>query len=520
MLALLLAAAAWSGDAPPPTPVGVDVSWRARTARLGFDVPEGFHVAPDAPLEAALSVSGVPYAVQTEGLSARAGLAVPIPITRPVLIEGSVVVSVCDDAGSSCRVVQRTVQGVLDTPKGAGLVLDEAEASSPEAHHGVDFSTALAGAGDGLVLIDFGAVWCPPCNLLAAEVLHDPADAALLDGIQLVEVDVDDHASWSLKSRYVVGGYPTLVAVDSSGAEVARLVGYPGEEAVHTWLADLPTVTPLSTPPDPSTLTPEEAGDWALRFVEGQRGELAGPYFSRASQAPEHVLSARLATYLLRPSPKLALELADGGVPLTTWGWAALSYVEKHPDLAERIRIDARAALADASSVEAADLFYMLAKVAPPDDAPDLFRASAVALSAGLSGDLALDRGHLGMLSRMWEYAGDIDQAAAVLAPALERWPTDMTFHEDRAALALRTGDVDTAITHGALAVEHGLGDNRLRALELYARALHEGGRTDEAVTLVRQTLDQTPVPEDGIQVRTPRYLKALRELPFLSEAR
>lgn len=513
MLALLLAGAL-AADAPPD--LEATASWRARTARLGFDVPEGFHVAPDAPLHAVLDVSGVPWEVETEGIAAAAGLAVPIPITRPVTVSGAVTLSVCDDAGSTCSVVERTVQGVLDLPRGERLLLDPAPTLDAHANTPLAFEEALDTAGDGLVLIDFGAVWCPPCNLLAAEVLHDPDDAALLEGIQLVEVDVDEHSSWSLKSRYAVGGYPTLVVVDRSGAEVARMVGYPGEEAVHDWLAELPAVQPLSDPPDPSTLTPDEAGDWALRFVEGQRGELAGPYFARASQADTHVLSARLATYLLLPAPKLAIELADGGVPVMRWGFAALAFVERHPELADRIRTDARSALSTASPPEAADLYYLLAKVAPEGQAADLYRAGATTLAAGLSGELEVDRGHIGFLSTLWERAGDLDQAVAVLEPALARWPKDMTFHEDRAGLALRAGDIDSAVEHGALAVQYGHGDNRLRALEAYATALHEAGRTDEAIALVEKTLAETPPPAEGVDVRTPRYLNALKALPFL----
>jgi tetratricopeptide (TPR) repeat protein len=251
--------------------------------------------------------------------------------------------------------------------------------------------------------------------------------------------------------------------------------------------------------------------------VEGQQGERAGPYFSRASKGEEPVLSARLATYLLRPAPKLALELADGGVPVSQWGWAALSFVERKPELADRIREDARAALPQASPAEAADLYYLLARVADAAEAPDLFRAAATTLSAGLTGDLDRDRGHLGFLSRLWEEAGAVEQAVLVLEPALKRWPEDMTFHEDRAELALRTGDPGTAVAEGALAVQYGHGDNRLRALKTYAEALHQVGRTEEAVALVRQTLAETLPPAEGVQVRTPRYLDALRSLPFLT---
>ena len=306
-------------------------------------------------------------------------------------------------------------------------------------------------------------------------------------------MDVDNHSSWAIKDRYAVGGYPTLVAVDASGAEIARLVGYPGEAATKDWLDGLDTTVPLSSPPDPETLTPEEAGAWARRFVEGQRSELAAPYLVRAASGESVVLDAQVASYMLEPSAALAHTLADAGVPVTTWGWSALGFVEEEPELAERIQRAARSAIASSPPRDAGDLFYMLAKVSPEAVRPDLYRSAAVAVAASMSGDLERDRGHIGWLSRLWEYAGDTDRAAAALAPALERWPRDMTFHEDRAALAFRTGDFDTAIREGALAFEYGLGDNRLRVLETYAKALRGGPY--EARSLVKQTLRTSSHP-------------------------
>ena len=517
MLALVVciaaaALAAPSAEATTPDPaVEVAVAWRARTARLHFSVPDGHHVAPDAPLRATLEVAGVPWSVDTVGASARGGLPVPVPLHRPLLLAGTLEVSVCDDEGTACTVVDVAVQGVLDGARGAGRVLDPASSGPAPAASAAELDAVLAALGDELALLDFGAVWCPPCNLMSAEVLHDPADAGLLEGIQLVEVDVDDHANWALKDRYSVGSYPTLVAVDAAGAEVARRVGYSGEADLQAWLAALSTVEPLSAAPAAEALTPHAAGAWALRLVQGQKGGLAGPYLGVALTADEPVLDAQLATYLLLPTPELALILARAGVPVTTWGWDALDLADERDDVAAAARAAARTALETASGAEAAELFYMLARLAPAAEAPDLYRAGAVALTGALHGDLDRDRGHLGFLSRLWENAGAPHRAAEVLAPALARWPDDMTFHEDRAGLALRTGDTETAVREARAAVAHGYGDNRLRATELLARALLAAGRGDEAVEVVRATLAETPAPAEGLDVRTPRYLDGLR---------
>ncbi len=493
----------------------VVVDWRGTAARLAVQPAPGHHVAPDAPLRLDLRVGGQPASLGTVGAAAEA-LVVPIPVTRPVALEGTLAVSVCDDAGTVCVPLERTLRGTLVGARGRGLVLEAPEPPPPAGPARVAaeaLDDLLDRTGDGLVLLDFGAAWCPSCARLDSELLEDPDDAPLLDGITVVEVDVDDHASWTPVSRYGVGVVPTLVAVDGTGAQVARLVGYPGEADARAWLAALPRVTPLSRPPDPASLSPEDAAGWALRLVQGQQESAAGPYLRRAAAAAAPLRDARLATFLMHPSPMLALELADRGVPVGVWGHAVLDRVDRVPELRARIQADARAALPGAPPAEAAELLGLLAAVAPPEAAPDLHRAAATTLAAGLSGDRSRDRGHLGPLARSWEAAGDIDAAIAVLQRGLDDWPDEPTFHQARAALALRAGDLPTAVAEAEAAVRLGYGDNKLRSGVLLARALHASGRSAEAVQLIDRLLAETRLPDPAAAVRTHRHLDALRAL-------
>jgi tetratricopeptide (TPR) repeat protein len=183
------------------------------------------------------------------------------------------------------------------------------------------------------------------------------------------------------------------------------------------------------------------------------------------------------------------------------------------PGLADRIHADARAALPGAAPADAAELLGMLAAVAPPEAAPDLHRAAAATLAAALSGEPDRDRAHLGPLSRHWERAGEPAAAAAALQRGLDAWPEDATFHEQRAGLALRTGDLDTAVQEGEIAVRLARGDHQLRAGGLLARALHAAGRTPEAAALVDRLLRETRAPDPAVAVRTHRHLDALRAL-------
>ncbi|MEV7550461.1 thioredoxin domain-containing protein [Amycolatopsis sp. NPDC089917] len=84
-----------------------------------------------------------------------------------------------------------------------------------------------------LVIMDFGATWCPPCRQMKPVIEKIAAEYG--GKFLLGEVDVDQ--SKDLSSRYNIQYLPTLVGVRNS-AELpsARNIGYPGETKLRAWI--------------------------------------------------------------------------------------------------------------------------------------------------------------------------------------------------------------------------------------------------------------------------------------------
>jgi thioredoxin 1 len=100
------------------------------------------------------------------------------------------------------------------------LDMNQTLASSPSQQRATDekaFDGDVQGAR--VVLVKFGAAWCPPCHALQRTV-----DAVLVDRPDLVVLDVDVDAEPALAERFGVRALPTVVAFHD-GAATGMLVG-------------------------------------------------------------------------------------------------------------------------------------------------------------------------------------------------------------------------------------------------------------------------------------------------------
>lgn len=95
-----------------------------------------------------------------------------------------------------------------------------------------DFADVVEGATSGLVLVDFWAPWCVPCEKLTPVVQALAAEHAGTLTVVAMDVDANPVAS----ARHAVLSLPTLILF-RGGQEVARVTGTASEKKVRKALA-------------------------------------------------------------------------------------------------------------------------------------------------------------------------------------------------------------------------------------------------------------------------------------------
>ena len=87
---------------------------------------------------------------------------------------------------------------------------------------------------EGLVVVDFFATWCAPCQMLAPVLIE--LDKKYGDEVEFYKVNIDESEDAAI--RYGVSSVPTLIFF-KDGEEIDRQVGLADEDELSNWIEEM-----------------------------------------------------------------------------------------------------------------------------------------------------------------------------------------------------------------------------------------------------------------------------------------
>lgn len=195
-------------------------------ATLLFKAEKDHHFNQDSPLGCG---NDTPFKLQGNTLSC----------TYKEAGEFRAFLAVCDDAKKYCKIFRPTILVGKASPKKA----QKGIAKKQRIHHGFKLGNPEATLEANFkskkakpVLLDFFALWCPPCNDLDELIFPSALFISETKNIEKIKIDVDEEESWALKEKFKIVGYPTLVYLNTRGEEVGRFWGTQSPEFLVSWI--------------------------------------------------------------------------------------------------------------------------------------------------------------------------------------------------------------------------------------------------------------------------------------------
>lgn len=87
---------------------------------------------------------------------------------------------------------------------------------------------------EGLVVVDFFATWCAPCQMLAPVLIE--LEKKYSDEVEFYKVNIDESEDAAI--RYGVSSVPTLIFF-KNGEEIDRQVGFADEDELSNWIEEM-----------------------------------------------------------------------------------------------------------------------------------------------------------------------------------------------------------------------------------------------------------------------------------------
>ncbi len=386
------------------------------------------------------------------------------------------------------------------------------------------------------ILIDFYGIWCPPCNMLDESVFSTKEFKKAAEKFVLLKMDADSEKSWILKSKYKVGGYPTIIIAkvedNIAGNEIDRIVGYEPTESIVKKMNESLMPNSVTKNEQLNTLlkkmiTDAEVADdseAALKYTNA--GLLINPEdislkiskLSYESQKDKDLADKK-------ESKKILIEAFDKRKNLTLSDLIAAYNIKPKKEILDEMlsRVNPATLFVDNESYSEGDIYGMGADLGEAEKnealqkvyygmAADSYKKTLTKYGENSRG---LNLTYVYYLAK----SGKTEEAENIINKMISLYPDEFTFYYQAAQLQLENKKFGTAKDMIKKSIEKSYGDNKLRSFE---RALEIGITTFKStkadldrndlqttITTSEKFLGEFKQPKE-LKVRTDRYIKKL----------
>lgn len=531
---------------------------KLESGALHFIVPQGLHFNKEAPNKAEVLIKGVwlrADKVEPHGTGLTASWSQTIDPCRGVKAE----LFICDDKNTFCLPRNLTFKCQKGKFISSPTISDDhlikpkfVPNEKQDAHfilNDTDQALSLSKETHRPLLIEFFGIWCPPCNELDETVYNTSEFVKASDQFILLKLDADSAASWKLKSKYNITGYPTVVFATDLGDEISRVIGYRNKiEFVAAMNEALKNKdNGIEAKKIKAETNDKAAYDLGNMFLEKEQYYLANYYLLKASRhwsLPDIRRNKLMSAQLGLLSFAESLEDKKAYEKLL---WHALEWYPRQTEVFDRtdklISLSQELNDKDATQfayrtqIDTAKWYMVHPKALKGTDIVkgDLFEVLGAAYEAIDEKQKSLDaysegakeylreikvagldenseRGYnLERIYCLWK-AGQIESAQKLYESFETQFPKEFTFYYQHAKLLTALKNYKEAETKALKAFEFSYGDNRLRVAALLAEVYQDENDKKKAIDVLDSAMAQSALPDDKA-IRSHRYFNKLADM-------
>ncbi len=457
---------------------------------------------------------------------------------------------ICDESNSYCvkQTKQWSKEGAMGTATAPTSAKEWPGASSIREKdefgfilNNPDAAFAIAKTTGKPLLIDFYAIWCPPCNELDEIVYPSAEFQDLKKEAVLLKMDADSPASWKLKSRYEIKGYPTVLIAKTDGSELSRIVGFiPLKEFLGRIHSALKQDSSARSSPEQLASAAFYREDWSksrelyaelvkknatneelkqrlsmsgvkeiqrkVKEKNGSRDEFIEKLEKAITDFPNTVYSMESAIDLAETYGEL--ENKDKQKQILTKGMETVKFLLKTKVKNGEIA---------GSEYSEADLYQQLAdfyeQLEMFDEAKSAFNSAVKIYNKKIKSSKNKNSRGIGLELAycLWK-SGNNNKADKLYEKFEKLFSKEFTFYYAHSRMLFHLTDFKRAVSRAENAFQYSYGDNKLRATDNLANIYSELGDKQKAISLIDQTLKETVIPSDS-KIRSLKYIENLKKL-------